>query len=110
MAPKGPWGELLGDANDADRTGGMRAIVMERNIGSDGRPGYIRVTVEAISSPHHDTKILVNDHYDLAVDENQTSAKDAVNILDELWDESMQRAEKICDLSTAVGFQANAAE
>lgn len=94
LAPKKPWCEFLGDVKDDNRTGGLRQLVMERNPRPDSRPGYLRLTVEALDNPNFETKITVNDHYALGNADDPQHAKDAVELLDTNWEDSLARAQK----------------
>lgn len=106
LAPKEPWGALYSDASTEAHPGGLRTMVMELGPRADGRSGFIRVTVEALETGAPDTKITVNDHYDISQQSKPADASVAVKLIEECWENSMRRAKAIVqslmDVSDAV--------
>lgn len=99
LLPKEPWTELLkaGEKDKADtHLGGMRSVTAERSVRPDEHLGYIRVIVEAVEGAHFDTKVTVNDHFQFDP-KNPTSAGDAVDLLNDVWDISGKRAKQITE-------------
>lgn len=99
LLPKDPWKELLkpAETDGADaHLGGMRSVTVERSVRPDDHLGYIRVIVEAVEGTHFDTKVTVNDHFQFDP-KNPTSAGDAVDLLNEVWEISGKRAKQITD-------------
>jgi hypothetical protein len=94
LGPKAPWAVLLGHTDSTERSGGLQSITMERSRRPEGLPGYIRVTVEALRAGHPDVKVAVNDHF--ALGESGTGA-DICRLIDEHWETSIDRSEKIID-------------
>lgn len=95
LAPKGPWQALLGEGDT--RTGGLRAMTMERLERADGRPGYLKVLLSVPEGgAHTTTKIEVNDHLELrGTDGELVPASKACELLEEVWDASIATAQKI---------------
>jgi hypothetical protein len=94
LAPKASWESLLGDEKDK-RVGGLRAMTMERQLRPDNRPGFIRVLIQSIISPNFDFRVEINDHLQLNSEGEDSTAKVAAELIEELWLESISRSEKI---------------
>ena len=94
LAPKAPWGDLVSD-DKGDRIGGLRAMTMEQSKRLDGLKGYIRVQLEALTNGHPDTHLVVNNHVDLSIPPEFSSAGEAIPFLDENWDKFMDLAQGI---------------
>lgn len=95
LAPKQPWSTLLGKNEMKERNGGLRTMIMERTRRFDKRPGYIRVSLEALEHSQSDARINYNDHYDLSDKGRQVSADSAVKILEANWDECAKRSAEV---------------
>mgnify|MGYP006889937715 CR=1 FL=1 len=95
LGPKEPWAALLGDRDSSERTGGMRSITMERSKRPDGSKGYIRVTVESLTTGFPEIKVNINDHYVLSKEDGDADGARACKVIDENWERSSKRTEQI---------------
>lgn len=97
FAPKGPWGDFLADES-GERLGGLRAMVMEQHNGPDPRWGYTRLTIDAQENlpPLHAT-LNVNNHFKVGSGDSIGSGADAYKLIEELWDQAMDRSKTLCD-------------
>ena len=101
LAPTDPWGEWGQQLDPGGRAGGMTSLTMTQ-VGLEDRPpgGQINVTVEPsrqIGDNERGIYVRVNDHYTVEDPESQTATSDIIGMLEENFDESIRRAEKIID-------------
>ena len=96
IAPKNYWDSLLfGD--EGEHTGGLRTITMERSVRPDKYRGHTRVMVEALQTGHSDTQVSINDHYEIeGASGAGGTAGDACELINDQWEFSIERSEKIC--------------
>lgn len=95
LAPRRCWEDLLSNP-------GMKSLVVQ-GARTDGRTGYVGVTVEASVKVIPGVYVAVNDHYQLSPAlESPASAEHVIEIIPERWTSSMSEgltiAEKIASL------------
>jgi hypothetical protein len=105
LAPKDFWGDFV--QNGAQKTGGVRSLIMEQSIPkegrlmrTDGRFGYVWARVEP--SMRNDIRygifVQVNDHFDLVTAPDRLSNGRAVSeLVAEKFEGSMENSERLID-------------
>ena len=101
LAPVEPWGDWGQKLEPDGEHGGMASLTM-RQVNPEGRPlgGQINVTVEPsnrIGQGRLGVYVRVNDHYTIENVESQMGTSKIVTLLEENFDESLRRADKIID-------------
>jgi hypothetical protein len=94
LAPKEPWTGLL-------ESPGMVTVHM-KGIRSDGRKGAVNVVVQPSMTVKLGVYVQVNDHYDLMKEKKPGCGSDVVNIVKTVWQESLDRSEKIAKTIVSV--------
>jgi hypothetical protein len=104
VAPKPFWGDFL--TKDDAKAGGMRSLVMEQSIFRDNRvtridglDGFIRVQVEPSLNREvrYGVFVAVNDHYDLARNNQPSDGATAAQLVQTRWQSSVRYAENLID-------------
>ena len=107
LAPIEPWGEW-GDHLEPDGNyGGMASLTMTQ-VNLQGRPpgGRINVTVEnsnRVGEGQRGVFVRVNDHYVVEDPESQEATSELISMLEQGYDESIRRAERIIDHVMSLG-------
>jgi len=103
LAPTDPWGEWGKKLEPDGSHGGVTSITM-RQVNPEGRPlgGQVNVTVEPsnrIGQDRFGVYVRINDHYTIENVESQDhmATNGIITLLEENFDESLQRADKIID-------------
>ncbi len=101
LAPVEPWGDWGQKLEPDGEHGGMASLTM-RQVNLEGRPpgGQINVTVEPsnrIGQGRLGVYVQVNDHYNIEDVESQIGTSKIVELLEDNFDESLQRADQIID-------------
>lgn len=115
LAPKAFWGEWISEGEE--RIGGLRSLVMEqgvvregRKLRKDGRAGHIQFKVEPSvrADVPYGVYSHVNDHFDLTHKGEPSDGRAAAELVAEVWDDSIERAELWFDqLMSIVDVDAN---
>lgn len=87
LAPKEPWTGVL-------TSPGMLGVNMQGHRTGDYK-GSVNVQVQPSSKVKFGTFVAVNDHFDLVKDKASGTGSDATNILKAVWQDSLDRVEKI---------------
>ena len=103
LAPKEPWGEWgaqlrvkpSGPGAESDRTGGLRAIVMEQTTRPDGHAGHIRAQLQPSSRHRPGVYMTVNDEYRVEAPEKQIGSKRLLSLIKGEFDVSIGRSKWI---------------
>lgn len=96
LVPKEDWKSVLWEP--------VMAHLTVQGKRPDDMDGYIQVEVGPSNEVEHGIYIQVNDHYQLAPKEEAApKAPDAVHLLSERWNESMQRSQDIAQLIATMG-------
>lgn len=93
VTPKEPWGRFA--IEDGVRRAGMRSLTMER--GRHKPPGFMRVTIEPSGRITHGVYFGTNDHYDLQVDGQPSTARETVDVIHNRWDQSVQEVDDLIE-------------
>ncbi len=67
---------------------------MRRTVRPDGRKGRITVNIGPELGYEQKCVIDINDHFDADEPDNVLGAKEILCILNEIWEEAMERADK----------------
>jgi len=102
LSPKEPWGNFLTGPEGA-RLGGLRTLVLEQRLGLDDRWTYTRLTVDAAENlPRMHAKVNINNHFDLGGADKPKSGAEAYQLIDELWNEAMERSRTLTEKVKAI--------
>lgn len=101
LAPIEPWGEWGKKLEPDGDHGGMTSLTMTQ-VNLEGRPpgGHISVTVEPssrVGEKRTGIYVRVNDHYEIENPERDMATNEIVTFLENSFDESIQRADRIID-------------
>jgi hypothetical protein len=91
LLPKAPWEGVLASP-------GTRSIMVEGRR-PDNRQGFIRAIFEPSNVVPQGVFQMVNDHYQFSSGDPKTNirASEAIQVLAEAWEESLNRAQAIAD-------------
>jgi len=100
LAPIEAWGDWAKelDKRTDTQTSGMRRLLMEQHIVDDRPPGFgfVQASIEPGDKPAT-VKMNVCDDYRVSDIENEVGATAVMEILENSFDRSMERSEKIID-------------
>lgn len=94
LAPKEPWADVL-------TSPGMLGVNMQGHR-TDAYKGSMNVQVQPSAKIQHGLFVAVNDHLDLMKDKVPGTGSDATNILKAIWQDSLDRIEKIAKTIASV--------
>jgi hypothetical protein len=95
LVPKQNWQEVLSGP-------GMLTLTVQGQR-PDNLNGYIQVKVEPSAKEEFGIFLEVNDHYTLSASEIPESASEAITVIAEQWNQSMQRGLKIAEKIVYLG-------
>jgi hypothetical protein len=100
LAPQDAWGEWANKIKGTpERHGGMQSITMQQTLLDDRKDGYIRAKVERsnkLKSPYA-VCVDINDHYSIGSPSEVTGCEQAVSIVNDHFESSMNRSAWIVD-------------
>jgi hypothetical protein len=93
----GGWAEKIKKKGERAR-GGMVSLSMRQSLTDDGRPnGYIQTKVDPSPSSDRGVVVLVNDHYELGVNQAPEGCREIIELLHKNFESSIKRSEWIVD-------------
>ncbi|AUW59425.1 hypothetical protein C1T17_16355 [Sphingobium sp. SCG-1] len=104
LAPKSPWGSFVSDEAGA-RKGGMRTLVMERQVDADRTRDFVRFSIQIAENSEMEAALQVNNHFHLGTPEQPKTGMEAYKLIEEIWDQafadSRVRLEEIRGIANA---------
>lgn len=101
LAPKIPWGlwgsELEQSVNEDGFHGGMTRLVMRQIPRPDGLKGHIQADIRPESGEQSIVIVEINNHFAIRDADETIGSVDAMEILIDRWQASMEDAENIVD-------------
>ncbi len=99
LAPREPWGEWgkLMDEGKEEEHGGLTSLEMQINKTDDRKKGFIKITVQPSTKVVAGIFVNINDQYDLADKDESLGSDRIIEILEDRFDASIERSEKIID-------------
>ena len=105
LAPQeawGEWGPKIDGGIDRAKHGGLRSLSMEQRNLSDREHGHIRAKVEPSTIVHNGIYMEINDHYQIADENNATTSQEIIQLLSANFESSINRSEWIIDQIMAI--------
>lgn len=101
LAPRGPWGswgqEIDRSVGDEASHGGMMRLVMRQQPRPDGLAGHIQAELRPDPTEGSRVVVDINNHFKIGTAEETIGCHDAMEVLIERWQPSMENAEYIVD-------------
>lgn len=99
LAPREPWGEWgkLIDEGKEEKHGGMILLRMQIQKTDDREKGLINITVQPSTKIFAGIFADINDQYELADKDESLGSDRIIGILEDRFDASIERSEKIID-------------
>ena len=109
LAPIDPWGDWGSQLQPDGTHGGMTSLTMTQ-VNIEGRPpsGKINVTVQPSNRVDQNSVgvyVEVNDHYTVEEQNSKGATNELINMLEQEFEASLHRAEKIIDHLMSLGEQ-----
>ncbi|MFL0356681.1 hypothetical protein ACI5KX_09380 [Erythrobacter sp. GH1-10] len=95
LAPKDHWGSFM-TSDSGERMGGLRSITLDRQKTNTDGLSYRRLILEIPESSKERLAILkINNHFDLSKDGVLSDGDAALEIINNHWDEMMERSNEL---------------